>query len=405
MSVQAKLFLGLILAMLGTALYLYFFPTSLEQVEVASQSLTSNNTLVFDHPLFGYHLSLPYRWKDKYTVTEVGPQTNFWWTVNDEPILLFSLALRPSQSDFKLAANEQTLGQLASSTVVMIKPTAWPALTGLTSAQWQEDLQTVAASFGQGASDTTEQIRQALAQEILASNNSASSSISFLVFENLATEETASSSLNYLWLLTKQLIWQNNLLQELPAQDMPVLVTLDKDSQRVLAVKIFKPGQTQAKQITSLIPLSLRQNNIFISQTAEHHALLDKLSDELDNQIKAYFGIEPVVSKLGMIVTPTSPAVPLLRAKLTQGIVSTSSLAQYKKMTTQEQVISISSATEPLLLVKPDKTASSSTTTISIPPETLTQFLNATSSAIWRKQLFWFSLQGNELVKIWPAVN
>ncbi|MCX6712717.1 MAG: hypothetical protein NTY66_00730, partial [Candidatus Vogelbacteria bacterium] len=267
--------------------------------------------LSFIHPLYGYKISLPYHWRGNYLVTENGDQSDFWFTAGDRRFRLFSIAITPPVSlgthllggdqgqSFYFVPGEDGSGVSAQATKMV------------------SDLPEIEASFRPPEDFLTALVRTALSQE----GRWATTSLDIVSFETLTTEESTTTSIHYLWYLTRNFVWQGTKLDDRPVTGGPARATFSKESGRLLSIEI-PTLKNRAESLKKLFPPTIRTGVLFLETSVPHISMLEKLSAEIDQGVENYFGGEPILTKTAYITGISSSSLSVKLAEWSGGVSS-----------------------------------------------------------------------------------
>jgi len=222
-------------------------------------------------------------------------------------------------------------------------------------------------------------------------------------FESLATEERATSTTYFIWMLSRRFVWESNRLRDFPIVSQPVAVILAKDTGEIESVMIPLPGKNFIKEEKKFFPASVLGSPVFSATTTEHSSLMDKLSGELGQAVINYFGGEPVLMRAGTVSNVVGSDSPQLLVRLAESV-SGSTTSKIDKIDT---TFSLSDDMTPLVLpvVASSKKIATSTvasTTITIMPADLVSIFGKKATSTWKKKPFWFETQGGQILRMYP---
>jgi hypothetical protein len=218
-------------------------------------------------------------------------------------------------------------------------------------------------------------------------------------FETIATEEKASTTEYYLWLLSQKFVWTNRHLQTWPAEDGPVKVVISKNDQSVVS---YLASFGKMKNTSGFIfPSLVRDNALIKASTDEHKALLQKMANSLNDKISSYFGSAPILTRAGVVEGVLENNSTLgLNVRFADVAVkeNASSSLQYLIGKTEKTIteLMVSSDTAPLLV------PNSSGTMATFLSKDFTALFDRNATSSLRKKPYWFDIQDGRILKISP---
>ncbi len=432
-GISQSLFLVFFAGLILLAGYLYFFnqksPTP-QTASTASGLSEGRAGLIFTHPSYGYSLTLPFWWRDRYEIREGKNRTDFYYlpaqtglpAPADRLTPVFSvLVLNHDYNDL----NSQKIGELTGKSFWLEISKDGGKLKGIDQTDWQKmisEIPAISRSFRSMTSNQDLLLKKFLMEQL---DLKGTSTLSVLAYETLATEEGASSTKAYIWLAVTQYAWRDNFLMQTKDISAPLVVLWQKNGQagyeprQVIRPRAGRYYQTDLKKI---FPQSIIQNPIFLDRTPEHDQLRQKLANDLATKVLAYFGSSPILTRYGWIkrfgvdngnlvvtineveveqlspnATTTSASritkcsATLTICQLNGYLVKNYDQSSYRYVVATSTAISVRSATST------DRNAQ-----VEVPLSDFAQAFIATSTLRWKNQVYQLSLVDDRVVNIEP---
>jgi len=396
------IFIVLFFLMLGGAGYLYLFGGRISNVTAPVSRLADSGVRVtFVHPVYGYTLTFPYDWKGKYRVVEEKEETQFIYqdqTLPEE--LLFSIK-RLVTGTVASTSDIKRLGERRGFSYLMLVPPITTETSSAQNAKMRRDIYEVANSFVLPSNDPEVLITEKLAEGLFGT--STFPGLTFVAFKSLATEERSTSTAYFVWMLARRFSWDGNLLRDFSMIDQPAAVIIAKDSGEIDSVKTLSPGKNFTRDQKKIFPASVLGSPVFSATTTEHASLMDKLADELEQEVADYFGNEPVLTRVGIVSGVVGSNSPEILVRLAENVTTSANL----KVGNVPKTFFIADDMKPLILpaVADSKKLATSTTpstTITIMPKDLASVFSKNATSTWKKKPFWFETQGGQILRMYP---
>jgi hypothetical protein len=391
--------------MIFIATYVYFFNEKSDASLVAEAKVEEDAKIQFVHPIYQYSVALPYFWKGKYEILEVGTQTDFWYFEEKSGLrdLLFSIKKQQTGADLSSAGEIKRLGQKGDSWFVLLVPERVSETLSPDNGQMRRDVLSISDSFSFLNKDSNFSV---ITEALSHSSVSSSSSISFITFENIATQENATTTDFYIWFVRQNFSWEGFRLRDWPLESSPAVVTIDKDKNHV-NIKIPRGGSNFILDIKKMFPQSVRTSTVFLETTMDHADMLEKLTNQLNEKVISYFGAVPLLTRAGYIKTISiEHGIMDMESVLVSSVqeATSTTLLGLDKTTTKWI---ISSSTAPLSLPATNIKNKAGKVIGTTSPQVVSvsewpSLFNKTSTSTWAKKPFWFETLNGAVIKMYP---